>query len=162
MTVCWTVIIQRADRLLLQTEKKTFVGLNGPLGQFLLATCRFIDWGLKLSTKERVTYKEGRQESGPEGPAISKRGGIKDHAALSHNSHPFHLGRVLVRLSNGPMQVVPHCFEEGITLTMIVHMPSKRQVAIDDSKDNSKALWKSGLMARAGYFRPVWPSPPPL
>ncbi len=57
---------------------------------------------------------------------------IEDHVALNRNSHWCRLGRGLARLSNGPMQVVTHCFEDGVSLTMIVqvidhnlYMPSK-------------------------------------
>ena len=63
-----------------------------------------------------------RQESGPKWPAITNCGPIKDHAALSHNSHQCCLGRGRARLSNGLVLVITHCFEDGIILTIIVQV----------------------------------------
>ena len=71
-------------------------------------------------------------ESSKELGAHMKCRGIEDDAALGRNSHRCCLGRGEARLSDGPMQVVTHCFEDGISLTMIVqtidqycHMPTK-------------------------------------
>ena len=101
------------------------------MSQYLLTTRGFLDWGLK----ERGANEGGKQECGPEGPTISKRGSI-EAIATDAAWERGHAG-----LSNGPIQVVTRCCEDGITLTMIVqvvdHDPvichPNCQVAIDDS-----------------------------